>query len=162
MVLIWGVHPPASQQVRRRDVERIVCGAAALCLFFSAPLYAQNSAIEELKIKIFDARTLQQTFAKGLKFCNELNGTNFYFAVRDRVFSLEEFHRSLSSLVRQQAFNPEKKRPWSEQDASDRWVQVQQEAAKDKANCQLAASLPDLEKQLNELQKTAAPAEQKN
>jgi hypothetical protein len=143
-------------------VKRIVCGVASLCLLSSTPLYAQSLSIEELKVKIFDARTLQQTFAKGLKFCNELNGTNFYFALRDRVFDLEEFHRSLTSLVKQQVFNPEKKRPWSEQDATDRWAQVQQEAAKDKANCQLVASLPDLEKQLAELQKTAAPAEQKN
>jgi hypothetical protein len=158
---MWGNVLPY-RDARRRDVKRIVSGAAALCLLFSAPLYAQNSPIEELKVKIFDARTLQQTFAKGLKFCNELNGTNFYFALRDHVFDLEEFHRSLGSLVKQQVFNPEKKRPWSEQDATDRWAQVQQEAAKDKANCQLVASLPDLEKQLAELQKTAAPAEQKN
>jgi len=143
-------------------VKRIVCGTASLCLLFSTPLYAQSPSIEELKAKIFNARALQQTFAKGLKFCNELNGSNFYFALRDRVFDLEEFHRSLSNLVKQQVFNPEKKRPWSEQDATDRWAQVQQEAAKDKANCQLVASLPDLEKQLAELQKTAAPAEQKN
>ena len=143
-------------------MKRIVCGAAALCLLFSASLYAQNSAIEELKVRIFDARTLQQTFAKGLNFCKELNGTNFYFALRDRVFDLQEFHRSLASLVKQQVFNPEKKRPWNEQDATDRWDQVQQEAAKDKANCQLVASLPDREKQLNELQTTAAPTEQKN
>jgi hypothetical protein len=143
-------------------VERIVYGAAALCLFFSAPLYAQNPPIEELKVKIRDARTLQQTFVKGLKFCNELNGTNFYLEKRDGVVGLEDFHRSLGSLVKGQALNPEKKRPWSEQDATDRWAQAQQEAAKDKANCQLVASLPDLEKQLAELQKTAAPAEQKN
>jgi len=143
-------------------VKRIVCGAASLCLLSSTLLHAQSPSIQELKVKIFDARMLQQTFAKGLKFCNELNGTNFYFALRDRVFDLEEFHRSLTSLVKQQVFNPEKKRPWSEQDATDRWAQVQQEAAKDKANCQLVASLPDLEKQLAELQNTAAPAEQKN
>jgi hypothetical protein len=143
-------------------VKRIVCSATALSLLFFAPLYAQNSPINELKVKIFDAKTLQQTFAKGLKFCSELNGTNFYFALRDRVFDLEEFHRSLGNLVKQQVFNPEKKRPWSEQDATDRWAQVQQEAAKDKSNCQLVASLPDLEKQLAELQKNAAPAEQKN
>ena len=143
-------------------MKRIVCGVASLCLLSSTILYAQSLSIEELKAKILDARTLQQTFAKRMKFCNELNGTNFYFALRDRVFDLEEFHRSLTGLVKQQVFNPEKKRPWSEQDATERWAQVQQEAAKDKANCQLAARLPDLEKQLAELQKTAAPAEQKN
>jgi hypothetical protein len=143
-------------------VKRIMCGAALLCLLTSAPLDAQSPSIQELKVKIFDAQTLQQTFAKGLKFCNELNGTNFYFAPRDRVLDLEEFHRSLTSLVKQQVLNPEKKRPWSEQDATDRWAQVQQEAAKDKTNCQLVANLPDLEKQLAELQKTAAPADRKN
>jgi len=143
-------------------VKRIACGAAFLCLLSSTLVHAQSLSIEELKIKIFDARMLQQTFARGLKFCNELNGTDFYFAPRDRVLDLEEFHRSLTSLVKQQVLNPEKKRPWSEQDATDRWAQVQQEAAKDKANCQLVATLPDLEKQLAQLQKTAAPADQKN
>jgi hypothetical protein len=143
-------------------VKRILCGAAALCLLPAAPLYAQSSSVDDLKAKVFDARTVQQTFAKGLKFCNELNGTNFYFALRDRVFDLEEFHRSLASLVKQQVFNPEKKRPWSEQDATERWALVQQEAVKDKANCQLVASLPDLEKQLDALQKSTPTAEQKN
>jgi hypothetical protein len=143
-------------------VKRIVCGVISLCLLSPTFVCAQSPSIEELKVRIFDARALQQTFAKGLKFCNVLNGTNFYFALRDRVFDLEDFHRSLTSLVKQQVFNPDKKRPWSEQDATERWAQVQQEAVKDKANCQLVASLPDLEKQLAELQRTAPPAEQKN
>jgi hypothetical protein len=144
-------------------VKRIIMGGAVyLCLLSSTLLYAQSQSIEELKIKIYDARASQQQFAKGLKFCNILNGTNFYFAPRDRVLDLEEFHRSLTSLVKQQVMNPEKKRPWTEQDANDRWTQVQQEAAKNKANCQLVASLPELEQQLAKLQATAAPADQKN
>jgi hypothetical protein len=143
-------------------VKRIVCGATSLYLLTSTPIGAQSPSIEELKVKIYGARALQQTFAKGLKFCDVLNGTNFYFALRDRVFDLEEFHRSLTNLVKQQVFNPENKRPWSEQDAADRWAKVQEEAAKDKVNCQLVASLPGLEKQLDDLQKTAAPADQKN
>jgi hypothetical protein len=139
-----------------------MCGAAWLFLLTSTPIDAQSPSIGELKVKIYDARGVQQTFAKGLKFCDVLNGTNFYFALRDRVFDLEEFHRSLTNLVKQQIFNPEKKRPWSEQDATDRWAQVQEEAAKDKANCQLVATLPSLEKQLADLQRIAAPADQKD
>src|SRR5579862_2964078 len=64
------------------------------CLAASAPVRAQNQAVDDLKGKIFDARMAKQTFAAGLKFCNELDGKHFYFQARDRVLDLEEYHRS--------------------------------------------------------------------
>ena len=154
------------------DVKRFACGAVArwlmpavlvlACLAASASARAQNPAADDLKGKIFDARMAKQTFAGGLKFCNELDGKHFYFQARDRVLDLEEYHRSLENLAKQQVFNPEKHRPWTEQDAAERWDQVQKQAASDQANCQLIASLPGLEKQLDDLEKNPPTAAKKN
>ena len=47
-------------------------------------------------------------------------------------------------------------------DAADRWDQVQKQAVSDQANCQLVASLPALEKQLDELEKNPPAPEKKN
>jgi hypothetical protein len=140
-------------------VKRFLCGVIALPLFAAGALHAQTPSINELKGRIFDARMTEQTFAKGLKFCDELDGKNFYFALRERLLNLEEYHRSLQSLALQRAFNPETKRPWSEEDATKRWEQVKREAIEDKANCALVASLPELEKQLAELEKKAQATE---
>lgn len=119
----------------------------------SSPLYAQNAdALNDIKGKIFDARVAQRNFSAGLRHCNELNGTNFYFQTRDRVLNLQDYRRSLDNLVMQGAFNPETRRPWNRQDADARWAQVQKEAATDQANCAAVASLPFLEKKLKELQ----------
>jgi hypothetical protein len=139
-------------------LKRFLCGSMALCLIPWAPVCAQNLSTDEIKGRIFDAKMLQQTFANGLKFCNELNGNNFYFPPRDRVLDLDEYHRSLESLAKQQVYNPERRRPWTEEDAADRWEQVKRQATKDKENCQLVASLPDLQKQLDAMEKKAAEA----
>ena len=125
-------------------------------LAFAGTARAQTAEINALKGKIFDAKMAQQTFAGGLPHCKELDGTNFYFRQRDRVLNLEEYHHSLESLARQSVFNPETKRPWNEEDAIARWEQVQKEAADDRANCALVASLPELQKKLDDLQKQAA------
>ncbi len=101
-------------------MKRFACGAIALmpaCLILACPILparAQNQAVDDLKGKIFDARMAKQTFAGGLKFCSELDGKHFYFQPRDRVLDLEEYHRSLENLAKQQVFNPEKHRPWTE------------------------------------------------
>ena len=137
---------------------RILCGSIALCLIPLGFAQAQGLTINEVKGRIFDAKMLQQTFVNGLKFCSELNGNNFYFPPRDRVLDLDEYHRSLENLAKQQVFNPERKRPWTEEDATDRWEQVKRQATKDKENCQLVASLPDLQKQLTDMEKQAADA----
>ena len=144
-------------------MRRIVCGVAVLCLIPFTATHAQTQqSINDLKGKIFDAKMLQQTFVNGLKFCNVLNGTNFYFPPRNRVLDLEEYHRSLESLAQQRVFNPERHRPWTEEDAAERWTLVQRQATKDAENCKLVASLPDLEKQLDDMEKKAAAAEPKN
>ena len=139
-------------------MKRIACGLIALCLIPLGLVHAQGLTIDEVKGRIFDAKMLKQTFVNGLKFCNELNGNNFYFPPRDRVLDLDEYHRSLESLARQQVFNPERHKPWTEEDATDRWEQVKRQATKDKENCQLVAILPDLEKQLADMEKKAAEA----
>ena len=97
-----------------------------------------------------------------MKFCNELDGKHFYFQARDRVLDLEEYHRALENLAKERVFNPEKHRPWTERDAGELWDLVQKLAASDQASCQLVASLPALEKQLNELEKNAPTSATKN
>ncbi len=99
-----------------------------------------------------------QTFANGLKFCDELNGKGFYFQLRNRVLLLDEYFQSLENLVKAQVYNPQKKRPWTIQDAKERWEQVKQQAQADKEKCELVRSLPVLEKQLEALQKNADAA----
>ena len=136
----------------------LVFGAAAAAVISSIPARAQNAAINDLKGKIFDATMAQQTFAGGLRHCGELDGNHFYLQPRDRVLNLEEYHRSLDSLVTQRTFNPETKRPWSKEDANARWEQVRKEAVDDKAKCALVASLPEMQKKLEELQRQAATA----
>ena len=58
-------------------------------------------------------------------------------------------------------FNPEKRRPWTQDDAAVRWEQVKQQAVRDKAACDLVASLPALEKKLEELEKKSGAADTK-
>jgi hypothetical protein len=126
-------------------------------LAFSAPVRAQDTSkdtsINDLKAKIFDAKTVQQRFTSGL--CSELNGTNFYFQPRDRVLSLEEYHRSLENFVSEGMYDAETRRPWTKQDADARWAQVMVQARADQANCALVASLPFLQKKLDEMQQQA-------
>ena len=143
-------------------MNRLVAAAAvAACLLPAAPLHAQNAAIDELKGKIFDARMAQQTFANGLKYCSELKGKSFYYHVRNRILNLEEYYRSLENLVKAQVFNPDKRRPWSLEDAKQRWEEVKKQAQSDKEKCELVQSLPELEKRLAELQKTSTASDKK-
>jgi len=124
-----------------------------LALMVPSPLLAQTSqAVNEIKAKIWEAQLVQRNFAAGLRHCNELNGTNFYFEQRDRVLNLQDYRRSLDNLAAQGGFNPETRRPWSKQDADARWADVQKEAVTDQANCATVASLPFLEKKLKELE----------
>jgi hypothetical protein len=127
-----------------------------LCL---APLTggrAQTAAIDDLRGKIFDARMAQQTFAGGLKYCEDLNGKSFYYQVRNRILNLDEYFHSLENLVKAQVFNPQKRRPWTLEDAKERWEEVKKQAQEDKQRCELVRQLPEMEKQLQELQQNAA------
>jgi hypothetical protein len=128
-------------------------GAVATAFSFSIPGHAQSDAINELKAKIFEAKTVQQTFAGGLRHCSEIDGKTFYLQPRDRVLKLDDFHRSLDNLVLGRAFNPETKRPWTQEDANARWDQVRRQALDDKAKCDLVASLPFMQKKLDDLQR---------
>ena len=151
-------------------MKQFACGTIALtpvylifaCLMPLTLARAQNQAVDDLKGKIFDARMVKDTFAAGLKFCTELDGNHFYFLGRDRVVALEDYHRSLENLTRGHVFNGQTHKPWNEQDAAERWDFAQKQAAKDQANCQLAASLPALEKQLDELEKESPTPATKN
>jgi hypothetical protein len=142
--------------VSRIDLFRVGAAAAVSAAFFVSPLHAQTAVINDLKGKIFDAKMAVQTFAAGLKHCGELDGTTFYMQTRDRVLRLEDYHHSLDNLAAQGVFNPETKRPWNQQDADARWDVIKKEAASDQATCALVASLPDLQKKLDDLQRRAA------
>ena len=63
-----------------------------------------------------------------------LSCVSFYFRVRNRILDLEEYFHSLENLVKAQAFNPDKRRPWSLQDAKERWKVVKKQAQEDKGN----------------------------
>ena len=140
-------------------VALLAGGAVMVCLRLAIPVAAQTPAIDDLKGKIFDAKMAQQTFAGGLRFCDELNGKSFYFQIRNRILNLDEYFHSLENLVKAQVYNPEKRRPWSLEDAKQRWEDVKKQAEDDKEKCKLVQSLPELEKQLAEMQKNAATAE---
>ena len=142
-------------------MNRLAYSALALVLLPWSPLHAQNAAIDELKGKILDARMAQQTFANGLKYCSELNGKSFYYQLRNRILNLEEYFHSLENLVKAQVFNPDKRRPWTLQDAKERWEEVKKQAQADREKCELVQSLPELEKRLEELQKTSAASDKK-
>jgi hypothetical protein len=135
--------------------------AVLLVLTASTPLHAQKSeALNDIKAKVWEAQLVQRNFAAGLRHCNELNGTNFYFETRDRVLNLQDYRRSLDNLAAQGAYNPETRRPWSKQDADARWTQVQKDAVTHQANCAAVASLPFLEKKMKELeQQSGAPVD---
>ena len=105
---------------------------------------AQDTELNELKAKIWEAEVAQRNFAAGLPHCSELNGTNFYFSQQNRLLNLQDYRRSLDNLVTQGVFN--------RQDADARWAQVQKQATTDQGNCTAVASLPSLRQKLKELQ----------
>jgi ribosomal protein L29 len=136
-----------------------VCAGAVTTARAQAPAADELKAkIDDLKGKIFDARMAQQTFAVALKHCPELDGKSFYFRLRDRILNLDEYFHSLENLVKAEVYNPAKRRPWSLEDAKERWEEVKKQAKEDKEKCELVRTLPQLEKQLAELQKNAAAA----
>lgn len=122
----------------------------------------RSRTIDELKDKIIVARLAQQALGKGLRFCTELDGKGFYFQIRDRVLDLEEYSHALENLVKAEVYNPDKRRPWSLQDAKERWEEVKRQAQEDKQKCELVKSLPQLEKKLRELEANNASPEKKD
>jgi hypothetical protein len=114
----------------------------------------QSSEIDAIKEKIDDAQMMQKMFG-GAKYCSDLDGASFYLRKDDRVVNLEEYLRSLQSLVKAGRFNQAKRRPWTPEDAQEREEEAKKLAQEDKSKCELVASLPKLEKRLQELQSAA-------
>jgi len=114
--------------------------------------------IDEIKGKIVDARTVQQTFA-GLKYCSELNGTSFFSPLHDRIFNVQEYFHSLENLVKVQHYDAAKHRALTLEDAKERLEKAKLKAQEDRHKCELVQSLPKLEKRLQELQATAEKKE---
>jgi hypothetical protein len=144
-----------------KHMARIIGGgiisiALLLSLDLSASAQVADSSINDVKVKILDAQSVQSHFSASLKHCSELDGTSFYFQARDRVLKLEDYHRALNNLVLARAFNPETKKPWDQHEADARWEQVRKQASEDKTHCELVASLPFLQKKLQDLQSHAA------
>ena len=123
-----------------------------------SPAAAQSAAIDELKGKIFDAHMAQQTFP-GLKYCDNLDGKSFYFQQRDRVLKLDDYFQSLENLVKAGVYNPARRHAWTPEEAKARQEEVQKLAQDDQQRCKLVRSLPDMEKQLQELEKNAAASD---
>jgi len=93
-------------------MRRLVWWTVSLALTVVSPLHAQDAtALNDLKAKIWEAELAQRNFGAGVRYCGELNGSNFYFQPGDRVLDLENYHRSLDNLVSGGALNPETKRP---------------------------------------------------
>jgi hypothetical protein len=135
-------------------MRRLICASLAFAIAVPGGLNAQTLNINDLKGRIFDAKMAEKIFAKGLKYCKQLDGkTTFYFAQRDRLLNLDDYNRSLQNLVTQRMYNPETRRPWTEEDAKARWAAVQKQAAEDKKNCELVANLPRYEQELAGLEK---------
>jgi hypothetical protein len=145
----------------RADAALLISCAMVLCFASAIGAGAQTAAIDELKGKIFDARMAQQMFAGGLKYCNELNGKSFYYQLRNRILNLEEYFQSLENLVKAGVYNPARRRAWTLEDAKERWEEVKRQAREDKQKCELVQSLPELERQLQELEKNAATSDKK-
>lgn len=148
-------------------MRRLAYGVIIVFLSGWAPLQAQDSPSGDLKAKIarlkgeiFDAHMTQQTFANGLPYCSELDGKRFFHQLRKRILDLEEYFRALENLVKAQIYNPEKRRPWTIEDAKERWAEVKKQAQEDKQKCELVQSLPELEKRLQVLE--ALQAQQQN
>jgi hypothetical protein len=130
------------------ELALVVIGVAV-----AGSLHAQSLTVDQLKSKIFAAKIVEKTFAKGARFCKQLDGKNFYLETRDRVFNLDDYGKSLDNLVRDRAFNPEKKRPWNSEDAKARMEIVHKMAVEGRDNCELIANRANYEKQLNDLEK---------
>src|ERR1700728_1941429 len=147
--------------VRSRADAALLISCVTALWFAAVGGRAQTPAIDELKGKIFDARMAQQTFSGGLKYCSDLNGKSFYFQLRNRILNLEEYFQSLENLVKAEVYSPAKRRAWTMEDAKERWEEVKKQAQEDKRKCELVQSLPELQRQLQELEKNAAGAPDK-
>ena len=118
-------HVLGGQNMTQISVRVVLCAivaTAVIGLNLSWSSQAQTADINDLSGKISNAKMVQQTFTGGLQHCSEFNGANFYLQARDRVLNLEDYHRSLNSLILQQAYNYETRQPWDRREADKRWL----------------------------------------
>ena len=137
-------------------VERIKRGGAIAIAVGLMPLFAHaqepNPAIKTIKSDIAEAHNVQKSFAEGLPHCAALDGKSYYNGVQKRVVQLSELKTSVDNLVKDQVFNPQKKRPWNASDAEERMQLGRLQAERDRDNCKLVAKLPELTKELSALE----------
>jgi hypothetical protein len=126
--------------------------AAVVLAAWPVALHAEDerllAKINSIKVEITEAENIQKKFAAALKHCPELDGKNFYMENQDRTLNIEQYRKSLENLVKDQAFNPQKKGPWTTTDAEARLKVVEKMAEHDKYRCEVAAKLPALQKEL--------------
>jgi hypothetical protein len=133
-------------------MTRIAASVMAVALAWPPIVQAEDTRavakINSIKVEILEAENIQKKFAGAMKHCGALDGKHFYIETQDRVLDLDQFHKSLESMVKEQVFNPQKKRPWTQADAQERLDLVQKMAEHDKYRCDMVAKLPTLQKEL--------------
>jgi hypothetical protein len=103
-----------------------------------------DAKITALRMEILALENTKRKLGEGWKHCDALDGKSIYLENQKRVQNIEDYHGALLRLVKDQAFNPEKKRPWSAEDAEARWQAVQKLALEEKSHCATIAKLPAL------------------
>jgi hypothetical protein len=116
---------------------------------------ADDTKIRILKLEIAQIRHIEKKFASGLKFCNSLDGNHVYLENQQRMLNIDDARASMQNLVKDNVFNPAKKRPWNNADAEERLQQMKRLAEQEKSDCATVAKLPALQKELAELEAQA-------
>ena len=137
---------------RKRKNIRAACVIAMGACLIPLLAYGQAPDANVLKSEIAEAQNVQRTFADGLQHCAVLDGSRFYNSGQKRVIVLSELQTSLQNLVKDQIFNPQKKRLWIAADIDERMKTAQAQADREKNNCNLVAKLPEMVKKLAELE----------
>jgi hypothetical protein len=113
---------------------------------------ADDTKIRILKLEILQIRHIEKKFAAGLKFCSNLDGKHVFLENQQRIVSIDAAEASLQNLIKDNVFNPAKKRPWNADDAAERIDQMRKLAEKERSDCASVAKLPSLQKELAELE----------
>jgi hypothetical protein len=149
----------ARGDVMRRTMKRIGLALAVVlpALLPPSTLLADDAQIRILKLEIAQIRHIEKKFAAGLKYCSNLDGNHVFLENQQRILNLDVARASLDNLVKDNVFNPLKKRPWTSADAAERMKQMKQLADQEKSDCARVAKLPGLQKELAELEAKSKP-----
>jgi hypothetical protein len=115
-------------------------------------LRAEDAKIRILKLEIAQIRHIEKKFAAGLKYCGNLDGNHVFLENQQRILNLEVARASLDNLVKDNVYNPLKKRPWTSADAAERMQQMKRLADQEQSDCARVAKLPALQKELADLE----------